>query len=199
MGFTMDIYCSNCKTKFILPDERVPESKKFKLNCPKCREPIIIDKDAQQAAELVAPENFPHDASVAFLFVRDDALRARVGKFFTGKKFYISEARTVSEAISRIRINYYQALVVEENVESGSILEIVKQWNGQRRRDTNIILINGDCPSLHANEAFLRGVNSVIGKKDAVEIEKFLEMSFDEYFGYKEMWDAALQKVQSLR
>ena len=57
----MDISCSHCKTSFVLPDDRIPESKKFRLNCPKCREPIVIDQ-TQDTDKITAPEHFPHDA-----------------------------------------------------------------------------------------------------------------------------------------
>lgn len=54
----MEITCAHCRSSFVLPDDRVPEAKKFKLNCPKCREPIVIEQETD-AERVVAPEHFP--------------------------------------------------------------------------------------------------------------------------------------------
>lgn len=39
----MDIVCKQCKSKFKIPDEKVPEGQLFTLSCPKCKSKISID------------------------------------------------------------------------------------------------------------------------------------------------------------
>ncbi|MBU4463189.1 MAG: zinc-ribbon domain-containing protein [Proteobacteria bacterium] len=39
----MDIVCKQCKSKFKIPDEKVPESQIFTLSCPKCKSKISVD------------------------------------------------------------------------------------------------------------------------------------------------------------
>ena len=39
----MDIVCKQCKSKFKIPDEKVPKDQIFTLSCPKCKSKISID------------------------------------------------------------------------------------------------------------------------------------------------------------
>lgn len=187
----MDISCTHCKTSFVLPDDRVPETQKFKLNCPKCREPIIIDQGSER---IVPPEHFPHDATVAFLFVRDKKLAERISLFLKSRGIFVSEARQIHEALDRVRINYYNILILEDSNLSRAILDVIKKWNGLRRREVNILLVGSESQSLRSDEAFYRGVNAVVGGTDNERIEHILELALDEFGSYSELWIAAAQK-----
>ena len=178
----------------MLPDDRIPETRKFKLNCPKCREPIIIDKENEDE-RIVAPEHFPHDATVALLFVKNRDLAARISVFLKSRGIFVSETALVHEALDKVRINYYNIVILEDSEHAKSILAVVKKWNGLRRRDVNIILVETDCKSLHSNEAFLRGVNAVIGAKDSERIENILDLAMGEFKSYSEPWAVAAQRL----
>lgn len=39
----MDIVCKQCKSKFKIPDEKVPKDQIFTLSCPKCKSKISVD------------------------------------------------------------------------------------------------------------------------------------------------------------
>lgn len=191
----MEITCKACNSSFVLPDDRIPEAKKFKLNCPKCREPILVDQDSMDE-KIVAPEHFPHDAVVAFVFVKNRDLAARIGEFLKGRGIFVSEARFVHEAVDKVRINYYNILILEEGEEARSILNVVRRWNGLRRREVNIVLVEAKCQSMHPNEAFMRGVNSVIGAGDDERIENFLDLALGEFENHIEPWNEAASKIR---
>lgn len=193
----MDIRCTHCNGSFVLPDDRVPEAKKFKLNCPKCREPIIVDQDAHKE-KLVAPEYFPHDATVVFQFVRNAALSQRLNLFFKSRGIFVSESSGINQALDKVRINYYNILVLEDSDFSKSILDVVKKWNGMRRREVNIVIVDANCESLHPSEAFMRGVNSVIGSTDNDKIEHMMDLVLGDYDSYIELWKFASEKLQKL-
>ncbi len=190
----MEITCSHCKASFNIPDDRIPEAKKFKLNCPKCREQIVVAMDTD-TSNAVAPEHFPHDAVVAFVYVPDTGIAGRISYFFQQQGIYISEAKTLPEAIDKVRANYYNIMVIEENENMKPVFEVIKKWNGLRRREANIILVNTNCRSMQANEAFLRGVNTVIGRSDNERLEYFMELAMGEYKTYIEPWDLASQHL----
>jgi len=44
----MEVTCEQCKTRFIIPDDRVPKDKVIKLNCPKCKGKISVGGEAPQ-------------------------------------------------------------------------------------------------------------------------------------------------------
>jgi hypothetical protein len=190
----MEITCTHCKSSFVLPDDRIPEVKKFKLNCPKCREPIVIDQE-NEAEKVVAPEHFPHDATVAFLFVTNKSLSERIGLFLKSRGIFVSESSLIHEALDKVRINYYNILILEDTEQTKSILSIIRKWNGLRRRDVNVVLVESDCKSLHSNEAFYRGVNSVINIKDNERIESILDLAMGEFKSYSEPWAVAAQRL----
>ena len=48
---------------------------------------------------------------------------------------------------------------------------------------------------MHANEAFYRGVNSVISAEDNERIENILELAMDEFKSYSEPWNIAAKKL----
>ena len=93
----MEITCSFCETSFEFPDERLLEAKKFKLNCPKCREPLLVEKNSEYG-QMIMPEVFPHDATVALMYVPDNELAERIGDFLKFKEIYISEAPKIGRA-----------------------------------------------------------------------------------------------------
>lgn len=191
----MEISCSHCKAAFVLPDDRVPEVSKFKLNCPKCREPIIVDKGSKFDA-VVAPENFPHDATVAFIFISNKLLAEKIKLYLRSKKIYISEAADLAEALDKVRINYYDIIVLEESELLKPVMDVVKKWNGIRRREVNVIIVQASCKSMQEQEAFLRGVNSVISRDDIEYLENFLAQAIDNYTYSLEPWKVAEKKLQ---
>ncbi len=190
----MDITCSHCKSSFVIPDDRIPETKKFKLNCPKCREPIVVDQESADE-KIVAPEHFPHDATVAFLFVKNKKLAERIGLFLKSRGIFVSQTTLIHEALDKVRINYYNILILEESEQTKAILGVVRKWNGLRRRDVNIILGEAACKSLHSNEAFFRGVNAVISEADNERIENILDLALGEFKSYSEPWAVAAQRL----
>ena len=190
----MDITCAHCKSSFVIPDDRIPETKKFKLNCPKCREPIVVDQESADE-KIVPPEHFPHDATVAFLFVKNKKLAERIGLLLKSRGIFVSETTLIHEGLDKVRINYYNILILEESEQAKAILGVVRKWNGLRRRDVNIILVEAACKSLHSNEAFFRGVNSVISEKDNERIENILDLALGEFKSYSEPWAVAAQRL----
>ena len=39
----MNITCENCRSKFKIPDEKVPKGQKFSLTCPQCNTKVVVD------------------------------------------------------------------------------------------------------------------------------------------------------------
>lgn len=155
----------------------------------------MIDQGLE-TEKVIAPEHFPHDAVVAFVYVQNRSLAERVAIFLKSRGIFISEAKNISEGLDKIRINYYNILVVEDTESTKSLLDVVKKWNGLRRREVNVILVDSKAQSLHANESFFKGVNSVISSKDNERVEYILELAIGEYTKYIEPWNYASEKLR---
>ena len=47
----MDISCNNCRSKFKIPDEKVPKGQTFSLTCPQCSTKVIVDTRVNSQSE----------------------------------------------------------------------------------------------------------------------------------------------------
>lgn len=52
----MEVTCPNCKTSLNIPDEKLPEDRTVRINCPKCKNKITIDP-----ANSISPSNKRYD------------------------------------------------------------------------------------------------------------------------------------------
>ena len=44
----MEVTCEQCKSRFNIPDDKVPKDKVLKLNCPKCKGKISLGVEAPE-------------------------------------------------------------------------------------------------------------------------------------------------------
>ncbi len=199
----MEIRCPQCDARFVLPPERIPEARRFKVSCPQCKHPIVVErpeanKPQSPAAVPDEPEYFPHDAHVVFVYVQQAALHHRICDYIRNHGGYVSEARSIPEAIAKIRANYYHEMIFQDDEEGRQLLEIIATWNGLRRREVNVILVESNRRTLSPMDAFLTGVNAVISSKDSAEIEKFLDLARDAYKAAMEPWRIAAAHVHGV-
>ncbi len=89
-------------------------------------------------------------------------------------------------------------MIFQDDEEGRKLLETIASWNGQRRREVNVILVESDRRTLSGMDAFLMGVNAVISSKDSVEIEKFLDLARDAYTASMEPWKIAAAHVYGM-
>jgi len=50
----MDIACTNCNSKFKIPDEKIPPDRAFAIACPKCKSKITVDPRQPASPEKAA-------------------------------------------------------------------------------------------------------------------------------------------------
>lgn len=194
----MDIHCPHCSAGFVLPDDKIPESSKFKLACPKCKEAILVDLSTPPQHESIL-ENFPPNATVAFLFLKNQLLTQRIKIYLKRKNIFISECTDMSQALHKLRTNYYNIIFIDEKLLSPMILDTFKSWNGLRRRDVNIVYMDTSYPTLDPLSAFLIGANFVVSKNDLEHIDEHLDRLFEAYAKYREPWDIASANISNRR
>jgi predicted Zn finger-like uncharacterized protein len=196
----MEIRCQQCSARFQIPAEKIPEgARRFKVACPQCKSPILVE--IPETKEEITrdlpdePEYFPHDTQVTFVFVEQAALHHRICEYVRSRGGYVSEARSIEQARSKILSNYYHEMIFQDDEYGKQLLSLIASWNGLRRREVNIILIESSLRTLSGMDAFLLGVNAVISKSDSGEIEKFLDLARDAYAAAMEPWKVAAAHV----
>lgn len=195
----MEIRCSGCEKRFVLPEEKIPQVPEFAVKCPGCGEKIVVEQQMEKdnstqvpPGETIEPDFFPPGSSVAFIFIPEQDIYSRISGILEQKNYYISTARDIREGVLKLRLNEYQVIILRDEEQFFPLLEEVNSWPGRKRRDVNCILIGSSAPSMHQQEAFYRGVNFYLNIDDKDKIDELLEQVLKGFSDYNEPWRMAL-------
>jgi predicted Zn finger-like uncharacterized protein len=147
----MDISCDQCSAAFKIPDEKIPEGRRFAVNCPKCQNKISVDPGqpaqnagttAKNAAEPLAEKNVidevaagaydadekPFDfleagAKTALLCEPDPADRAQIKAVLENLQFHTIEAVTAKAALKQMRFHIFDVVILNEGFDAKSSAE----------------------------------------------------------------------------
>ncbi len=204
----MEILCSSCNKKFLIPEEKIPPNiKRFGVKCPHCKNKIIAEVDIKKSASVikkktkstdfytVAPDNFPPGAKTAFLYVFDEEWKYRTYEFLKRKGYYISEANKEEIGVQKLSINEYDFVLIEHK-DADSLLAEVSSWPGNERREVNVILLGDKAKSFDLMVAFLYGVNSYISIEERDRIEDLLDEAIKRYKSFIDLWNTAKNIVK---
>ncbi|MEA3279833.1 MAG: zinc-ribbon domain-containing protein [Thermodesulfobacteriota bacterium] len=142
----MDVVCEQCRSRFKIPDEKIPKGQAFTLSCPKCKNKITID--TRRAAfpphreETLKPETGPektiidevssgtYDASekpfdfieegteTVLLCEPDPVIRAKIRSVFENMKYNITEPETARDALKQMRFHVFDLVVLNERFDT---------------------------------------------------------------------------------
>lgn len=207
----MRFRCDQCERELVIPDDKLPEAQRFKVKCPHCQQETILDRNWQDSskappktkkkskkksagvgAQTLEPEVFPPGSKVYFHFVDDDDWQEGARNFFMKMGFHESTASSPEEAALKLRLNDYNVIIVEDAAENGAIVEEIGFWNGNKRREVNVVLLSQEAASLDPKMAFERGVNSVLNMNDSERAEELLESTLIGYQEYYRLYNAAV-------
>ncbi len=202
----MRFTCSNCNSSISIPDEKLPESPRFKVKCPHCKELVVLDKSQSASRETahhvqdhkptggdmlsskpLEPEIFPPGARVYFHLVENEDWREEAQAYFTQMGYHESTAHSAEEARMKIRLNDYHLIFLDDRPDCELILQELSQWPGNRRRSLNVILLGSKSASLDSIAAFVKGVNTYINTNDFDKSEELFSLalkSYDDYYRY---------------
>jgi len=62
----MEVTCEHCRVKLNIPDEKIPKDQKARVQCPKCKKKIIVDKRDVESNEILIAEPEAYDDSGGF-------------------------------------------------------------------------------------------------------------------------------------
>ena len=142
----MDVVCEQCRSRFKIPDEKIPEGQAFTLSCPKCKNKITIDTRGAASPlpeeETPKPETSPektiiHEVSSGtydvsekpFDFVEegtetvllcepDPAIRAKIRSVFENMEYNITEPDTARDALKQMRFHVFDVIILNERFDT---------------------------------------------------------------------------------
>jgi predicted Zn finger-like uncharacterized protein len=209
------IECNNCQAVFSVPDERIPQDRAVKVSCSKCSQSIIVEPepahlkeapigvdvslsevaDAPTAivAELDASgaydsplELLEEGARSALVCVDEPERLKAVKEALEELNYYSSVASSIKEALSKLRYNQYDMVMLDEDfcgesAENNTILRYLQPMPMSTRRSIFLMLISTQVKTLDNLMAFARSVNAVISANDIQKVKLVLERAMADH------------------
>jgi predicted Zn finger-like uncharacterized protein len=217
------IQCTHCQAVFNVSADKVPKGQQFKTTCSKCRRTIIVDPqsagrgsevgiDASLSEVGDAPTAIAADLDVtsaydsplevleegarsALVCVDEPGRLKAVREALEDLNYYSSMASSVKEALSKLRYNQYDLVMLDEefcgeNAENNTILRYLQPMPMSTRRNIFLMLISSQFKTLDNLMAFAKSVNAVINVNDIQRVKLVLERAMaDHRRFYKIYWD----------
>lgn len=162
--------------------------------------PTAIAADLDVASAYDSPlEVLEEGARSALVCVDEPARLKAVKEALEDLNYYSSVASSVKEALSKLRYNQYDLVMLDEEfcgetAENNTILRYLQPMPMSTRRSIFLMLISGQVKTLDNLVAFAKSVNAVINSDDVQKVKLVLERSMADhrrfYKVYKDTLDA---------
>jgi predicted Zn finger-like uncharacterized protein len=184
----MDIICSNCSSKFRIPDEKIPAGRLTTLPCPKCKTRISLDPAKKHA---VASDGTTYDPSdkpfdfmeeegiTALLCEQNPIARKTIETALSLMDYQITIAESARDALKRMRYHIYNLIVVDENFDTknpdaNGVLIYLERLQMSVRRNIFVAMISSRYRTMDNMMAFHASANLIINIKNIEDIGKIL-------------------------
>ena len=141
----MEISCNNCKGRFSVPDDKLPEGKVASIRCPKCKGKIVIDltnegKGADDQKPAPAPPHaFDFDEGVddnyydaderpfdfleeegktALICEKDPAVVKAIQTVLDIMEYSVTVAESMRDALRKMKYHTYDMILINETFDA---------------------------------------------------------------------------------
>ena len=191
----MDVTCNNCKSKFRIPDEKIPRGRLSTVPCPKCKTRISLDPAKKSAGSVAAEEESNQSenldyAEKPFNFIEEEGLtalmceqnpvaRQTIENALHLMDYQISVAENARDALKRMRYHTYDLIIVNEsfdtnNPDSNGVLIYLERLGMAVRRNIFVAMISNRYRTMDNMMAFHDSVNLIINIKNIEDVGKIL-------------------------
>ena len=209
----MNVICPSCARNMAIPDEQLPDAPRFKVKCPGCGSETVVEKSVQSAPKAappkaaapqpepyaeqprrtlpsealpdLEPENHPSDLMVAFVHV-SPPWKEPCENFFREQGWEVSNADSPEEAVAKLRLNRYEAVVMVDDAACEAIQAEVDSWPGRRRRDVFCLLVGEAGESRDPAIAFYKAADMYCNAADASSALQLLKSGYGDFRALKE-------------
>ena len=215
----MDIVCKQCKSRFKIPDEKVPKGQIFTLSCPKCKSKISIDTRPSATAEPVTKKTIidevdsgtydasekPFDfleegAETALLCEPDPAVRRKIRSALENMRYNVTEPESDRDALKQMRFHVFDLVVLSEvfsseNPDENNVMKYLERLPMATRRKIFVVLATKRFRTMDNMAAFNKSVNIVVSTKNLDEIEKIIKRELSDNAAFYCVFKDALVKT----
>ncbi|MBW1981892.1 MAG: zinc-ribbon domain-containing protein [Deltaproteobacteria bacterium] len=149
--------------------------------------PTAISMDLGMEGAYESPLEVLEEGAQSALVCVDDPERLKAVKSALKElKYHTSVASSVKEALSKLRYNYYDLVMLDERFcgeepENNTILRYLQPMPMATRRRIFLVLISGDIRTLDNLTAFAKSVNAVVNVADLNKLKIVLERALAEH------------------
>ncbi len=211
----MKIRCNSCQAVFNVADEKIRKDRSFRATCSKCNrtitvepqqdgqkeEPVGVDVALAEVADaptaIVADldgtsaydsplEVLEEGARSALVCVDEPERLKAVKEALEDLNYYSSVASSVKEALSKLRYNQYDLVMLDEEfcgetAENNTVLRYLQPMPMSTRRSIFVTLISSQVKTLDNLIAFAKSVNAVINSGDIQKVKLVLERAMADH------------------
>ena len=188
----MEITCSGCGSKWVIPDEKLSKGKVVKIKCPKCGEKTVIDLREIGAAEPkdelfeldtfgysddVLPEVY--EGSKLALFVGDDPqLLTLMSPHIEEMGYKIIHSSDVKDAVRKIRLHQFDLILLQEgfggDISENMVMKYLNRLAMAIRRKSFVVLLSNTFKTMDQMRAYALSVNLILNVHDLSKTKEVL-------------------------
>jgi hypothetical protein len=218
----MELRCEDCQAVIQIPDERVPQSGTFRLNCPRCKrkiqasvktpenredgqahlglpmslaeKTILLSNDPSNALPEVMDYISPGQAS-ALLCVNRNESRSELKVMLEASGYGVDVPSTADQALQRLRFNQYHVIVVDDDFDGKSpnpVAGYLATLNMNIRRDMFVVLVGKRFKTSDHLQAFKESMDFIIHSEDLPQLATYLSRGLSEHERFYKVYNQCL-------
>ncbi len=192
----MDVACIECKSRFKIPDEKVPEGTVASFTCPNCKSKVSIDLRKKPLTEAGNEDEYAvdYDASekpfgfletgsrTALICEADAGLKKIIIETIQSAEYQITDVPNAEAAIKKMWYHIYDLILLDENFDisktgQNKVLNYLQGLNMTVRRQSSVVLITKSARTMDQMAAFKLSVNLLINIKDLKDLIRITDHS----------------------
>jgi CheY-like chemotaxis protein len=213
-----------------VPDEKMPRGRQFKATCSKCRRTIIvephgasgskgatigvdvslseiadaptaIEADLDMTSAYDSPLEVLEEGAMSALVCVDEPGRLKaVKEALEDLNYYSSVASSVKEALSKLRYNQYDLVMLDEefcgeSADNNTVLRYMQPMPMSARRNIFLMLISNQGRTLDNLMAFAQSVNAVINVSDVQKVKLVVERAMADHRRFYKVYRDLVQVI----
>jgi predicted Zn finger-like uncharacterized protein len=209
----MEIICENCRSKFKIPDQKIPAGKAVSLTCPKCKKKIAVGDTQKTADQLQAELASGHyDASEKpFDFIEEEGntalvcesspdIRKKIVNALNLLEYHVTVTDSGREALKKMRYHQYNLVVVNESfncdgADANMVLLYLERLSMSSRRDIFVVMISNKYRTMDQMMAFRYSVNIIVNTKNVQDIGKVIQRALTDHEFFYTAFSDCLKEV----
>ena len=209
----MEIICQKCRSKFKIPDDKIPADRRASLPCPKCRNKINLNRRGAANAAIQADiTSSDYDASdkpfdfieeeghTALVCESDSTVRKKIINSLNLLEYHVTVSDSGRDALKKMRYHQYDLIVVNESFgsegpDANMVLMYLERLNMTVRRQMFVVMISNQYRTMDQMMAFRYSVNIIVNTKNVDDIGKVIQRGLTDSEFFYGVFQETLKEV----